>query len=152
MEGANQKSPSCSLPSALLQWEAQGSTRPAITSSTTTCVLLSLEAAISSVCSHLRAGRPHATLSSSLAKPTGLYIAHRFLGGTLGYQNFEVSEDVLPLSVGSTFPLSLEPCTPRVGAAPGARMQALVGADLNPERAPVKSSHTRLGSQQRVCR
>lgn len=111
------------LPSLhLLQWEAQGSTRPAIISSTTSCVLLSLEAAISSACSHSRAGHPHATLSSSLAKPTGLYIAHRFLGGTLGYQNFEVSEDVLPLSVGSTFPLSLEPCMPRVDAAPGAWM------------------------------
>ena len=59
---------------------------------------LTLEAAIRSVCSRPGNGprdvHPHATLSSSLAKPTGLYIAHRFLGGTLGYQNFEVSEDV----------------------------------------------------------
>lgn len=97
MEGAKQKPPSGSRPSPLPRWEAQGSTRPAITSSTTR-VLLSLEAAISSARSRPgdgpRAVRPHAASSSGLAKPTGLPIAHGFLRGTLGYQNSQVSEDV----------------------------------------------------------
>ena len=112
------------------------------------CASGSLEAAAGSVCSHPgdgpRAGCP-VTLSSCFTKPTGLYVAHRFLRGELwGTKTLRFLGMLLPLPVGSAFPLLLEPCT---RGDPGSTAAGAGGSRSQPRASSRESRRTALGSE-----
>ena len=77
--------------------------------------------------------------------PRGFTLLTGSSGGLWGTKTVRFLRTFLPLSVGSGFPLLLEPCRPRAGAGAG-------GSRSEPERAPVKRSRARLSSEQGVCR